>query len=89
MDLKRSWMFVPGHRQRMIEKAIGLSADVIMLDLEDGVAPSEKDTARRLIGEALGRERQADTPRRFVRINAVGHARMEADLEAVLRPGLD
>ncbi len=89
MDLKRSWMFVPGHRQRMIEKALGLGADAIMLDIEDGVAPGEKDTARKLIGEALGRARLSGSPARFVRINAIGHARMDADLEAVVRPGLD
>ncbi|OGQ81172.1 MAG: hypothetical protein A3F90_03680 [Deltaproteobacteria bacterium RIFCSPLOWO2_12_FULL_60_19] len=88
MELKRSWMFVPGHRQKMIDKALGLGADVIMLDIEDGVAPNEKDTARKLIGEALGRERSPGTPERFVRVNAIGHARMDADLEAVLRPGL-
>ena len=89
MALKRSWMFVPGHRQRMIDKALELHADAIMLDIEDGVAPSEKDTARKLIGEALGRERSPKAPARFVRINAIGHARMDADLEAVLRLGLD
>ncbi len=89
MDLKRSWMFVPGHRQRMIDKAMGLGTDAIMLDIEDGVAPGEKDTARALIGDALGRERLPNSPVRFVRINAVGHARMQADLEAVLRQGLD
>ncbi|MGH7831646.1 MAG: HpcH/HpaI aldolase/citrate lyase family protein [Candidatus Binatia bacterium] len=89
MDLKRSWMFVPGHRQRMIDKALGLNADVVMLDIEDGVAPGEKDTARKCIAGALGRERAAGSPLRFVRINAIGHSRMEADLEAVVRPGLD
>jgi len=89
MDLKRSWMFVPGHRSRMIEKALGLNADAIMLDIEDGVAPGEKDAARRLIAEALGHERPPKSPLRFVRINAIGHARMEADLEEVVRPGLD
>ena len=89
MDFKRSWMFVPGHRQRMIDKALGLNADAIMLDIEDGVAPGEKDTARKLIGEALGREKAPNSPARFVRVNAVGHERMDADLETVLRPGLD
>ncbi len=89
MDLKRSWMFVPGHRQRMIDKALGLNTDVIMLDIEDGVAAGEKDTARKLIADALGRERLPSSPTRFVRINAIGHARMDADLEAVIRPGLD
>jgi citrate lyase subunit beta / citryl-CoA lyase len=89
MELKRSWMFVPGHRQRMIDKALDLNADAIMLDIEDGVAPNEKDTARKFIAEALGRERRPNAPTRFVRINAIGHARMDADVEAVLRPGLD
>jgi citrate lyase subunit beta / citryl-CoA lyase len=89
MDLKRSWMFVPGHRQKMIDKALGLNADAIMLDIEDGVAPNEKDTARRLIGDALGHPKEPNSPARFVRINAIGHARMDADLDAVVRPGLE
>jgi citrate lyase subunit beta / citryl-CoA lyase len=89
MELLRSWMFVPGHRQRMIDKALDLSADAIMLDIEDGVAPGEKDTARKNIGESLGREKSAGAPARYVRINAIGHARMDADLEAVVRPGLE
>src|SRR5262245_294788 len=89
MDLKRSWMFVPGHRQKMLDKALGLNTDAIMLDIEDGVAPSEKDTARQLIGEALARTKAPSSPARFVRINAIGHARMDADLDAVVRPGLE
>ncbi len=89
MDLKRSWMFVPGHRQRMIDKAFGLNTDAIMLDIEDGVASNEKDAARKLIAEALARERLPNTPTRFVRINAIGHPRMTADLDAVLSTGLD
>src|SRR5262245_733208 len=89
MELIRSWMFVPGHRQRMIDKALGLNADAIMLDIEDGVAPNEKDAARKNIAESLSRERAPGSPGRYVRINAIGHARMDADLEAVVRPGLE
>ena len=89
MELLRSWMFVPGHRQRMIDKALGLNADAIMLDIEDGVAPSEKDTARKNIGESLGRKKTPGSPARYVRINAIGHPRMDADLDAVVRPGLE
>jgi citrate lyase subunit beta / citryl-CoA lyase len=88
MDLIRSWMFVPGHRQRMIDKAFGLNADAIMLDIEDGVAPNEKDAARKNIAESLGRDKAPGTPARYVRINAIGHPRMDADLAAVIRPGL-
>ncbi len=47
MDLLRSWMFVPGHRQRMIDKAMGLSVDAIMLDIEDGVALVRKSPRAR------------------------------------------
>ena len=89
MELLRSWMFVPGHRQRMIDKALGLNADAIMLDIEDGVAPSEKDQARKNIGESLGRKKTPGSPARYVRINAIGHPRMDADLDAVVRPGLE
>lgn len=89
MELLRSWMFVPGHRQRMIDKALGLNADAIMLDIEDGVAPSEKDTARKNIGESLGQKKASGAPARYVRINAIGHPRMDADLDAVVRPGLE
>src|SRR5262249_1311220 len=89
MDLKRSWMFVPGHRQKMIDKALGLNTDAIMLDIEDGVAPGEKDTARQLIGEALARPKAPNAPAKVVRINAIGHARMDADLDSVIRPGLE
>ncbi len=94
--LIRSWMFVPGHRQRMIDKAMGLNLDAIMLDIEDGVAESEKDSARRLIADSLDRvandlngPEPVITPARYVRINAVGHERMHADLDAVIRPGLE
>ena len=89
MELLRSWMFVPGHRQRMIDKALGLNADAIMLDIEDGVAPNEKDTARKNIGESLGRKKTLGPPARYVRINAIGHPRMDSDLDAVVRPGLE
>jgi citrate lyase subunit beta/citryl-CoA lyase len=83
-------MFVPGHRQRFIDKALGgLSADVFLLDLEDGVPPAEKATGRTLLGESLGRPRAAGAADRYVRVNGVGSERLLADLDAVVRPGLD
>ncbi len=89
MEVKRTWMFVPGHRQRFIDKAMSLSCDVMMLDLEDGVTPDEKPAARELIAEALARPKEPGGPTRFVRINAVGHEHSEADLPAIVRPGLE
>jgi citrate lyase subunit beta / citryl-CoA lyase len=94
--LFRSWMFVPGERARMIEKALTLPVDAIMMDIEDGVAPSEKENARRQIGaslDAVAARLKSDpsyrTPARYVRINAVGSDRMVEDLKAVVRPGLE
>jgi malyl-CoA/(S)-citramalyl-CoA lyase len=40
--LHRSELAVPGSNVRMLEKAPSLGADVVMLDLEDAVAPDDK-----------------------------------------------
>ncbi len=44
--LRRSVLSVPGSSEKMIVNALGLPADEVMLDLEDGVAPDEKEGAR-------------------------------------------
>ena len=51
--LHRSELCVPGTNMRMLEKAPGLGADVVMLDLEDAVAPDDKPEARRNVIAAL------------------------------------
>ena len=89
-------MFVPGDRQRMIDKALSLNVDAIMMDIEDGVAPSAKEHARQQIGasmdvvaEQLKQHPGHRTPARFVRVNAVGSDRFIEDIKAVVRPGLE
>lgn len=82
----RSWMFVPGNRQRFLDKAYGLNVDAIFLDLEDGVLPPEKPVARQLIAEYL--KRPAGGPLRFVRLNAVSTPWFQDDVKAVFQPGL-
>jgi citrate lyase subunit beta/citryl-CoA lyase len=83
----RSWMFVPGNRERFIQKARSSGADAILLDIEDGVLPAEKPEARRMIAAALREEWQG--PRRYVRLNALSTPWIDADLAAVIGPGLD
>jgi malyl-CoA/(S)-citramalyl-CoA lyase len=51
--LHRSELAVPGSNARMLEKAPRLGADVVFIDLEDAVAPDDKERARRLAIEAL------------------------------------
>jgi citrate lyase subunit beta/citryl-CoA lyase len=90
-ELRRSWMFVPGHRQKMIDKALGLNhIDALMLDIEDGVPQQEKQAARQQIGASLTQERAAGTtPARFVRVSAATHEYLAADLAQIVQPGLD
>jgi citrate lyase subunit beta/citryl-CoA lyase len=92
----RSLMFVPGHRERMVRRALGLGdfgpsgLDVALLDLEDGVPPASKDDARRLVAEVLGRSANGGTgPMRYVRIRRALSDAGAADLDAIVRPGLD
>jgi len=51
--LYRSKLFVPGSRPALFEKAAASAADVVCLDLEDAVAPADKDKARDNIVAAL------------------------------------
>ena len=79
----RSWLYVPGNNPRFVEKALSeVSADVVLLDLEDGVPPGEKAPARDLVREALARP--AGGRSRWVRTNPVGSPWWEDDLAAVL-----
>ncbi len=80
-------MFVPGNRDRFIQKANGSAADAILLDIEDGVLPNEKPEARRMIAAALAEAKGG--PRRYVRVNALTTPWLQADLEAVIGPGLE
>ena len=91
----RSLMFVPAHRERMVERALGLGEfgasklDVAILDLEDGVPPAAKDEARRRIGDVLARaSRDGRGPSRFVRIRRALSDDGAGDLDTVVRPGL-
>ncbi len=86
MQLMRSWLFVPGNRPRMIQKAPTLGADVIVYDLEDALPSAEKASGRRLVAEAL--EAPAGRSLRYVRVEADPEPGLE-DARAVVGPGLD
>ncbi|QYK42601.1 MAG: CoA ester lyase [Paracoccaceae bacterium] len=66
----RSVLYIPGSKERALEKARGLPADAIIFDLEDAVAPDEKPAARALLARVLA---AADYgPRlRIVRVNGL------------------
>jgi citrate lyase subunit beta/citryl-CoA lyase len=84
----RSWLFVPGDSEPKLNKAAGLGADVVIVDLEDAVAAPAKPQARLLAKAWLDRQRGADThPSRWVRINPLDTPLWREDIAAVM-PGL-
>lgn len=86
--LRRSMLFVPGANAAMISNAFIYPADAIMFDLEDAVALREKDAARRLVYHALQHPLYRDVET-IVRVNSLDSAWGIADLEAVVRAGVD
>jgi citrate lyase beta subunit len=84
----RSELSIPGIDRRKIERGIASDADAIFLDLEDSVPPSQKPSARDLVGEVL---RSLDWGRipKAVRVNAVSTPWCFRDLIAVATAGVD
>lgn len=81
---RRSFIFSPGLRPELFPKALASGADIVCVELEDGIAPRDKDAARER-GLALFAEAQADDGvERIVRINALRSAFGLADVRAVL-----
>lgn len=77
----RSFLFVPGDRPERMEKALGLGADALILDLEDSVAPAAKPAARRHVAAFLGAHPEAKL---WVRVNPLDGEENEKDLDAIL-----
>jgi len=77
--MSRSFLFVPADSERKVEKAAGIGADALILDLEDALVPDARPAARQLAAEFLeGRDNV------WVRVNPVDTEDCEADLEAVM-----
>ena len=47
----RSWLFAPGHDEKLLVKVFGAGADAVLLDLEDAVPLQLKDRARDLVSQ--------------------------------------
>lgn len=82
----RSWLFVPGSSAKMMRKALASGADALILDLEDAVAPGDKEAARVTVAEFLGAG-EGRMPC-FVRVNALD-TRLTGDDVAAVRDRAD
>ena len=84
MTLRRSIHFVPGGNEKMLNKALGLVADSLILDLEDSVTPDRKGIARDEVCDWLANA-NFKNQEKLVRINPMDSEWGREDLEAVLQ----
>lgn len=78
----RSVLYIPGSKERALEKAKTLPVDAIIFDLEDAVAAEEKPAARALLADTLANG-DYGARARIVRINGLDTEWGRADAEAV------
>ena len=81
--MRRSLLFLPGNNPNMIINASCLGSDAIIFDLEDAVAPAEKDAARILVRNTL-RYTDLSGIDIIVRINSVDTDYWKSDLDLIL-----
>ncbi|GHI08432.1 citrate lyase subunit beta [Streptomyces cellostaticus] len=75
-----TWLYVPGDRPRVVTKALAAGADVVVIDLEDAVAPDRKEYARAATAERL---REPQPVPVHVRVNALEGPWASADLRSL------
>ncbi len=81
-----TWLYAPGDRPRTVAGALAAGADVVVVDLEDAVAPDRKAYAREATAELLTEEQPVPV---HVRVNALDGPLAGADLAALAAlPGL-
>jgi citrate lyase subunit beta/citryl-CoA lyase len=83
--LFRTYLYVPGSKPDVVEKAFNSDADCIVIDLEDAVHPDKKVDARNFVAEFIA---AGATKPFLVRINNLESKWGKADLEAIALPGL-
>lgn len=81
--MRRSMLFLPGNTPNIIVNGEILGADAVILDLEDAVAPAEKDSARVLVRNAI-RNMGFGKREIIVRINSIDTAYWQKDLDTII-----
>lgn len=81
---RRSFIFAPGLRPETFPKALASGADIVCVELEDGVAPKDKAQARANAIKLFEEPQADDGVERIVRINSLREGFGQADVQAVL-----
>lgn len=80
----RSLLFVPGDSEKKLEKGFGAGADVVIVDLEDSVAPQNKATARDIAARFIAGNRQQTSSAIYIRVNDLSTGLTDDDLAALV-----
>ena len=88
MHSRRALLYMPGDDRRKIEKATTLGVDCVCMDMEDGVAITQKAEARAVIAQAM-KELDFGSSERCIRINSVGSGFEKYDLAAAVATNPD
>lgn len=81
---RRSFIFTPGLRPDMFPKALASGADIVCVELEDGIAPKDKAEARKNALTLFEKPQEDDGVERIVRINSLRERFGIEDVQAVL-----
>ena len=81
---RRSFIFTPGLRADMFPKALASGADIVCVELEDGIAPKDKAEARQKALALFEAPQADDGVERIVRINSMRERFGIEDVNAVL-----
>ena len=81
---RRSFIFAPGLRPELYPKALACGADIVCVELEDGIAPHDKDEAREKTIALFTQPQADDGVERIVRINCLRSAVGLDDVKAIL-----
>lgn len=81
---RRSFIFTPGLRPDMFPKALSCGADIVCVELEDGIAPKDKPQARTRALALFEQPQADDGVERIVRINSMREQAGIADVAAIL-----
>lgn len=81
---RRSFIFAPAMRPDLYPKALASGADIVCVELEDGVAPKDKDVARENVLALFAKPQADDGVERMVRVNCLRTAFGLKDVLAIL-----
>tara|TARA_B100000886_G_scaffold63198_1_gene39351 strand:+ start:1336 stop:2214 length:879 start_codon:yes stop_codon:yes gene_type:complete len=81
---RRSFIFTPGLKPEMFPKAIKSGTDMVCVELEDGIAPQDKNLARKLAIKLFETKQNDDGIERILRINSLREKFGIDDVQAIL-----